>query len=243
MARWIALVAEYDHREGWASWRGVRSTAEWIAWRCACSPRMAREHVRVARALRELPLTREAFARGELSYSKVRSLTRVATADSEEFLLHQATYATAAQLDRMLGAYRRSAEESEIAHEERELSWSWCSDGSRQVSARLPAEEGRGFLDALEAARSQIREEDRTADQGDGPAGPRAEDAPGGPLLGSVATNADALSLLGESFLAQAPATRAGTDRTQLIIHVDAEALSADANGRSELEAGPGISS
>ena len=157
MARWISLVGEYDHREGWGSWRGVRSTAEWIAWRCACSPRMAREHVRVARALRELPLTREAFARGELSYSKLSSLTRVATADSEEFLLHQATYATAAQLDRMLGAYRRSAEESEIAHEERELSWSWCSDGSLQVSARLPAEEGRGFLDALEAARSQIR--------------------------------------------------------------------------------------
>lgn len=242
MARWIALVGEYDHREGWGSWRGVRSTAEWIAWRCSCSPRMAREHVRVARALRELPLAREAFGRGELSYSKVRSLTRVATADSEEFLLHQATYATAAQLDRMLGAYRRSTGESNIAHEERELSWSWYSDGSLQVSARLPAEEGRAFLKALEAASSQIREEQRTAPEENGPAGPRDEDAPGGPLLASAATNADALSLLSESFLAHGTATRAGPDRTQLIVHVDAETLSADAFGRCELEAGPGIS-
>ena len=242
MARWIALVGEYDHREGWGSWRGVRSTAEWIAWRCSCSPRMAREHVRVARALRELPLTREAFGRGELSYSKVRSLTRVATADSEEFLLHQATYATAAQLDRMLGAYNHSAEESKIAHEERELSWSWQSDGSLQVSARLPAEEGRAFLDALEAARSQIRDEQRTSDEESGPAGPREEDTPAGPLLGSRDTNAGALSLLAESFLAHGTATRAGPDRTQVIVHVDVETLSADAFGRCELEAGPGIS-
>src|SRR5215211_8021311 len=100
MARWIALVGEYDRREGWGSWRGVRSSAEWIAWRCSCSPRAAREHVRVARALRELPRTRRAFSRGELSYSKVRPLTRVATADSEADLLHLARYATACQLER-----------------------------------------------------------------------------------------------------------------------------------------------
>src|SRR3954452_14696611 len=90
MARWVGLVGEYDRREGWGSWRGVRSCAEWIAWRCSCSPRAAREHVRVARALRDLPEMREAFSSGELSYSKVRSLTRVATADSEVSLLHLA---------------------------------------------------------------------------------------------------------------------------------------------------------
>lgn len=41
------------------------------------SPRAAREHVRVARALGDLPLTHAAFARGELSYAKVRAITRV----------------------------------------------------------------------------------------------------------------------------------------------------------------------
>jgi uncharacterized protein DUF222/HNH endonuclease len=239
MARWIALVGAYDRRGGWSSWRGVRSTAEWIAWRCSCSPRAAREHVRVARALHELPLTREAFGRGELSYSKVRSLTRVATGRSEEFLLHQARYATASQLDRMLSAYRRTTdEEANAAHDERELSWHWCSDGSLQISARLPAEDGRAFLDALGAARAQIREEAREVEVKDGPAGPRrADELP----LGRIARNADALSLICESFARHGPTVRTGAERQQLIVHVDADTLVADVSGRSGIERGPRI--
>src|SRR3989442_1033352 len=76
MCRWLCLVAEFDGREGWAAW-GCRSCAEWISWRCSIAPGAAREHVRVARRLADLPLVRAAFARGELSYSKVRALTRV----------------------------------------------------------------------------------------------------------------------------------------------------------------------
>ncbi len=90
MARWLALLAEYDRRDGWWSWHGVRSVAEWIAWRCSISPRAAREHVRVARALRELPMIADAFSRGELSYSKVRPLTRVATERTEADLIELA---------------------------------------------------------------------------------------------------------------------------------------------------------
>jgi uncharacterized protein DUF222 len=82
MARWIALVEEYDRREGWGKWWGVKSTAHWIAWQCSCSTHTAREHVRVARALRELSQIREAFSSGSLSYAKVRTLTRVATPES-----------------------------------------------------------------------------------------------------------------------------------------------------------------
>ena len=234
MARWIALVGEYDHREGWGSWRGVRSTAEWIAWRCACSPRMAREHVRVARALRQLPLTRASFEGGELSYSKVRCLTRVATADCEDFLLHQARYATAAQLEHMLRAYERSraADDAEL-HEPGELSWHWNRDGTLDVRGRLSPEEGRALLNALEAAQSQIREESRATDEEDGSAEPPS---------GGAARNAEALSVVAESFLAEGIAARAGSDRTQLIVHVDAATLAEDAFGRSVLEAGPGIS-
>ncbi len=72
MCRYLELVGECDRRgTGWDS------TAEFLAWRCGLTPRSAREHVRVARALGGLPLIREAFATGELSYSKVRALTRV----------------------------------------------------------------------------------------------------------------------------------------------------------------------
>ena len=67
----------------------------------------AREHVRVARSLPELPRIHAAFACGELSYSKVRAITRIADAESEEELLGLARCLTAAQLERAVRAYRR----------------------------------------------------------------------------------------------------------------------------------------
>src|SRR2546429_4689223 len=76
MCRWLELVGELDSR-GSRGLPGPESSAAWLAWSCALTPRSAREHVRVARRLRELPLIHEAFARGELSYAKVRALTRV----------------------------------------------------------------------------------------------------------------------------------------------------------------------
>src|SRR5919204_4595932 len=113
-------------------------------------PGSAREHVRVARALRELPLTREAFDSGKVSYSKVRELTRAATPDSEADLLYQARYATAAQLGRMLRAFRRATTaQTQDAHARRHVSWHWDEDGSLCLSARLPAEEGALVLEAL----------------------------------------------------------------------------------------------
>src|SRR5215207_9445647 len=61
--RWLGLVAEFDRRGGWGAW-ACRSCAEWISWRCSISPGAAREHVRVARRLEDLPLIRAAFAGG-----------------------------------------------------------------------------------------------------------------------------------------------------------------------------------
>ncbi len=240
MARWLALVAEYDRRNGWWSWHGVRSLAEWIAWRCAVSPRAAREHVRVARALRELPKIAAAFARGELSYSKVRPLTRVATERTEADLIELAGHATAAQLERMLRGYERvTREEANASQEERELRWCWDSDGSLVIRARLPAEDGVAFLRALESSRSQIRAEARAEVEEDGSAEPRDEDDP--PLVASPPSNADALCRIAESFLARGPTPVKGAERHHVIVHVDAHALSRDGPGRSRLADGPAI--
>jgi hypothetical protein len=76
-ARLLALIREFDARGGWNT--GFRSCAAWLAWRVGLEPGAARERVRVARALGTLPALAEALARGELSYAKVRALTRVAT--------------------------------------------------------------------------------------------------------------------------------------------------------------------
>jgi hypothetical protein len=101
--RWLELVAELDRRGGLSGC----STAEWLAWRCALSPRAAREHVRVARRLAELPMIHEAFACGELSYAKVRALTRVAEPENDEELLELARCMTASQLERAVRAIGR----------------------------------------------------------------------------------------------------------------------------------------
>jgi uncharacterized protein DUF222 len=60
MARWLALLAEYDRRSD-----DVGTTFEgWVAWRFGVSYWEAAELVRVARALPELPVIRAAFERG-----------------------------------------------------------------------------------------------------------------------------------------------------------------------------------
>jgi len=115
--------------------------------------------VRVARGL------------GELSYSKVRAITRIATAEIEHELVEMARYATAAQLERLVRGYRRvvSLESAEAAHRDRFLDCEWEEDGRLRVRGRLAPEDGALFLAALEAGKEAIgeREEaDAVASQG-----------------------------------------------------------------------------
>lgn len=58
----------------------------------------AREKVRVARALTELPKVSAAFASGQLSYSKARAMTRVANTDNEVYLLMIAEHGSASHV-------------------------------------------------------------------------------------------------------------------------------------------------
>src|SRR5207244_3156157 len=74
-ARLLDLIREFDARGGWSN--GFRSCAEWLSWRVGLAPGAAREKVRVARALGALPLLARALASGEVSYSKIREVTRV----------------------------------------------------------------------------------------------------------------------------------------------------------------------
>ena len=90
-ARLLDLIREFDARGGWGN--GFSSCAAWLTWRVGLAPGAAREHVRVARSLGTLPRLARALARGELSYSKVRALTRVATPETEERLLSGAAAA------------------------------------------------------------------------------------------------------------------------------------------------------
>jgi hypothetical protein len=214
--RWLELVAELDRRGGFPGC----TVAEWLAWRCALSPRAAREHVRVARRLAELPLVHEAFASGELSYAKVRSLTRVATERSEEELLELARHLTASQLDRAVGAYRRvTAAEANEVEDLAYVGYSWDPDGLLVVRARLTPEQGALFVRGLEAGRDALR----------GPAGPRRP------------TSAEALGAMADLALARAGEGRSGGERYQLVVHVDEAALAGRGEAASVLEEGPAL--
>src|SRR5947207_12642328 len=106
-ARFLLLVAEFDRRDACGEW-GFPDCAGWLSWRCSLSPRAAREHLRVARALSGMPKVAAAFLRGELTFSKVRVLSRIARPHNEEALLTCAPHATAAPLERISRAYRRA---------------------------------------------------------------------------------------------------------------------------------------
>src|SRR5688500_3231161 len=111
-ARLRELIREFDARGGWNT--DFRSCAEWLSWRIGLVRLAAREHVRVARALGDLPRLRQALARGELSYSKVRELTRVATPETEERLLAVGRAGTAEHVERIVRGWRRVDRQAEV---------------------------------------------------------------------------------------------------------------------------------
>ena len=154
-AQFLALLAEFDRKEGWAQ-HGMASCANWLSWQCGIGEVAAREKVRTARALESLPKIAKAFGEGRLSYSKVRALTRVATAATEETLLHIALNGTAEHVERTVRGFRRmqrenERNEAEAMHERRYLDCRRESDGSVRLDARLGAGGGR---DAAQGAGS-----------------------------------------------------------------------------------------
>jgi hypothetical protein len=102
----LTHLRTFDAHDG-GSGMGFISTAMWLSWRIGIGPGAAREHVRVARVLGELPLVDATFAAGKLSYAKVRAITRVATPETEQDFIDVAMHATASQIEKLTSAYRR----------------------------------------------------------------------------------------------------------------------------------------
>lgn len=102
----LELVSEFDAIGGMKHWTGFKSLAYWLSWSCAMTPGVAREHVRIARALRRMPTIAGLLREGRLSYSKVREVTRVVDVVDEARLAGLALTATAAQLAKMISGFR-----------------------------------------------------------------------------------------------------------------------------------------
>jgi hypothetical protein len=249
--RWLLLVGEFERREGWKPW-GCKSCADWLSVRCGVAIGAGREQVRVARRLAELPLVCEAFSRGELSYSKVRAISRVASDETEADLLELARYASAAQLERIVRGYRRVVstqfEQANRTHAERYLTWEWDEDGSLLLRGRLPAEDGALLVKALEASRDELRVSAETLDEEranvpiETTADVSAETFRSPINAPQAPSNADAIVSIAESSLAAGSAQRPGGERYQVVVHVDSAALAGDdPAGCCELEDGPAL--
>ena len=103
--RLLVLISEFDRREGWDA--SFKSCAHWLSWRTGIALGPARERVRVAHALSDLPRLSERMRTGVLSYSKARALTRVATSENEEKLADFALHGSASHVESLVGAWRR----------------------------------------------------------------------------------------------------------------------------------------
>ena len=132
--RLLTLIARFDGMRGWER-DGHRSCAHWLAFRTGIDLGAAREKVRAARALEDLPETSAAMERGALSFAKVRALTRVATPKTEGDLLELAQGSTAAELERMVRGWRLLSRKDEadlerLRHASRTLATSCRRPGS-----------------------------------------------------------------------------------------------------------------
>jgi len=239
-ARLLDLIREFDARGGWNS--GFRSCAAWLSWRVGLDLGAAREKVRVARALETLPLLAQALARGELSYAKVRALTRVATPETEERLLGVGLAGTAAHVERIVRGWRRvdrqaEARETARQHAGRALHVHQDEDGTVVLRGRLAPEVGALLLRALAAARETLYQQGRGKETANRLADPSA-DAPT-----MAQQQADALALLAETALHHGLDPGAPGERYQVVVHVDARALAdPDQPGQSVLEDGAHVS-
>ncbi len=225
------LVAQFDAGEGIGWYRGVKSTAHFLAWACAMTPSVAREHVRVARALRRMPVTDAAFADGRLSYSKVRELTRLVGECDEAALVELAVESTASQLARTVSAYRTAAGTRLTAAVKRYFTMQPRGDGMVRLSVCLPAEDAAVIAAAVEAS-------GRRGCRSAGGGGAEQRD-PGVPAGTSGVDQVQALVGVAAAYLETLPGEPAD-DHTVVMVHVNAELLADTAPGKHAAPGGDG---
>jgi len=196
----------------------------------------AREKVRVAHRLTELPKINSAFETGVLSFSKVRAMTRVATLDNEDYFLMIAKHGTASHLSQLISKSKivesnnkqsQPGLKQSTQEEQCSLMGFQGDDGSWHIHAKLPAEVGALVMKAIETILKQEQEQDNTQNV----SAVTFSDKESEPeQLSFSQRRADALAMMAEHFLATASNDKGlshlkGNERTQLMLHVDINTL------------------
>jgi hypothetical protein len=243
--RLLTLIREFDERHGWSG-AGMKSCAHWLNWKCGIDMGAARQKVRIAHALSDLPQISAALRAGQVSFSKVRAMTRVATPQNEDYLLMIAGHGTASHVERLVRNYRKVKRNEALArdnqhHALRELNWYIDDDGSYVMKARLSPEQGSRIVQALNAAMAVIHEEQCNA------AKDVSAETSGYSESPIAARRADALERIADNFLTRSISgaehiVNSG-DRYTLHLHTEINTLGEDGDGaESELASGGCVS-
>ena len=205
----------------------------------------------MAKALFFLPHISGAYQNGELSYSKVPAMTRVATETTERELLGYARKATASQVDQHCAGLRNvqqkfSTPSANRAHDQRSLRVTPSGDGRFLLNGELPEESARLVLRALELCMAQARrEEDPSAEDLEELENPSTEglpvweiDDPAAQRAAAIKRdqqNADALVDIAQVYLAGGTERKTSTaNHYQVLVHVDEAALRGQPNAGSK---------
>jgi hypothetical protein len=243
--RLLTLIREFDQQEGWAH-LGFHSCAYWLNFKCGIDMNTARERVRVAHALGRLPKIDARFAKGAISYSKVRAVTRIAGEADEDYLLMISKHGTAHHVEKLVRLYRRAerlqdTEAAKERHDNRQISYHYDHDGCLVIKGRFPAEQGALIVKALEMAmeRQHAQGDPSTVGAASATVGAAsaivgaasaakdvsADHVPSGqtPEPTPVATRrADALAEVAETYMNTEPVANSTADRYQVVVHVAA---------------------
>jgi hypothetical protein len=228
--RLLTLIRRFDTGSGWYT-QGALSGAQWLSWRIGLDLCAAREKVRVARALGALPRIDDALRRGQVSYSKVRALTRVATPKNEASLLEMARSATAAQLERICRGYRRALNGilGQLSSDEESRRWvreRSTESGMIRIEAQLMPDEAAVVLKAIATARERAWKGERVSAEGPSARAADADQSSRTPRAERPKlTRADALVAVAESYLASG--REIGGPPVEIVVHVEADALTA----------------
>ena len=210
----VSLLPDFDRQQGWSR-DGHRSCLEWLGAECGMSRSAASDRRRVGYALEKLPILSALFERGDLSWSKIRSLTRIATLENEQALAGDALYMTANEIEQLVRQYRNVTTADELADEDsiaedqsqkRSVTCGYDPAGMVRINALLPPLEGTAIMRALERAEDVLFtacDVTRTARQ----------------------LRADALEMMAARYLASEELDGRQADQYQVIVHVDAATL------------------
>ncbi len=212
LANKIELLVQFDELEGWRS-LGYQHCVAWISSELGISAQLGWEYLRVARKLRKLPLMRSLFEEGELTWSKVRLLTRVASDRNEHLLCDASLNACVSDVERICNDYRwnGSDEKEEKSEKERarkqfearSLTWREAADGNTTIFLTLPAEQAKVFLNSIEYSRSKMERSEHSLSQ----------------------KRADAAVLMAEDNFQTASRDVSCADRYQVVVSVDSADL------------------